>query len=151
MSEKILYKKRKYNDAILYTNYLFPFLGIYVAYYNDIFYCFISIVNFCISGYYHLFYEKKFKTIDKYVSKISIMIFIFDAIRLYPQNSFFFFFNVFTNLIPMTYCFYLSNKESSIAKKRLLIENDILYNYLHIGIHYFATFFALGNHYLQYH
>ncbi len=130
---------RQLSDPVLYTNFLFIILGLYVGYYLNFLYMFIGISNFFISGYYHRHCEQRFKFIDKLYSKICVGIFIYDSLLLFKKFPVLIFFNVISNFVPLIYCFISAR------------QNKVFYDKFHIGVHYFAPLFALFNHYLKYH
>lgn len=131
---------RNLSDPIFYTNFLFIILGIYVLHYEDYLYFSLSVLNFAVSGYYHYHYENRLRLLDNILSKISVGIFVYDTFLCYTKNNFLTIFNILSNLIPLIYSFYMSRKY------RIHV-----YEYLHVGVHYFASMYGFGNHYIKYH
>ncbi len=131
-------KLRTYKDPILYTNSIFLLSGIYSYLQEDIIYTCIGVLNFIISGLYHLFHEQKLAALDNVIAKLSVSIFIHDMILHWHKFPVIAMFNILCNLFPLVYCYYYSRKHGHT------------YEYLHLGVHWFANFFGLITHCIVY-
>ncbi len=133
-------KTRAIKDPILYSNLVFLIGSVYVYSYGDILYALIALCNFIVSGIYHYHNETKFRAEDSIISKISITVFVFDMIALWHVNMLISMINLLSNLLPLIYCFLLCQTNRNGT-----------YQYLHIGVHWFATLFGVTNHLIRYH
>ena len=105
---------------------------------GDIFYAWIGLANFLISSVYHFYKEKRLRLLDSIVSNISMAIFVHDSVYLFDENMLLVIINTLSNLLPLIYCFYMS---------RVYKET---YEYLHVGVHWFASMFGIVNHLIIY-
>ena len=133
-------KHRTWSDPILYSNLVFLLGSIYVYTHGDPFYAFIALCNFIVSGTYHYHNETKYRREDSIVAKVSIAVFLYDMVQLWHINPLVSSMNVLSNLLPLVYCFRLCQTQRNGA-----------YQYLHIGVHWFATLFGITNHIIKYH
>lgn len=133
-------KYRNWSDPILYSNLVFLIGSIYVYTNGDLLYAFIAMCNFIVSGTYHYHNESRYRLHDSILSKSSMAVFVFDSILLWNVNPIISTMNVLSNLIPLVYCFRLCQTHRNGA-----------YQFLHIGVHWFATLFGITNHLIKYH